>query len=154
MARSTSIQAYNKIKQDGLLSKLRFEVYNYVYHNGPCTAKHIFKELSKVVVARGQPQPNSGVYTTRCSELRDLGVMFEVKKITCPDSNHTVILWDVTPSLPTPVVKKTTRKQLEANLKKLRVFCGEMKQKHEGKARDGGKCFDRVLKEMDRLRLR
>lgn len=153
MARSTSIQAYNKIKQNGLLSKLRFEVYDYVYHNGPCTAKHIFKELSKIVVARGKPQPNSGVYTTRCSELRNLGVMFEVKKIQCPDSKHTVISWDVTSSLPTPIIKKVTRKKLESNIKKLRLFCEDMESKHAGKKRDGGKCFGRVVKEMNRLKL-
>ena len=153
MARSTSIQAYNEIKKSGLLSKLRWQVYDYVYHNGPCTAKKIFKELSKKVVAAGRQQPNSGVYTTRCSELRNRGVFQEIKKVRCPDSNRIVILWDVTSALPARVPKTSTRKKIDANLKRLRTFCEKGKKHLAGKQKDAGKVFGRVLAEMDSLKL-
>jgi hypothetical protein len=154
MTRQTSIDAYYEIKQSGLLSKLRFEVYEYVYNNGPSTAKAIFKGLSKIVVAAGKEQPNSGVYTTRCSELRELGVFRELPKIKCPDSGHMVIEWDVIrTALPVAPKTKTTRQQQADNLKKLRRFCEAGKKRFDGVQKNGGKVFGRILDEMNLLEL-
>lgn len=93
MTRQTSIDAYRTIESQGLLSALRFRVYEHLFHNGPCTAK-------EVDIALRDPTQASGVYQTRLSELRDLGVVREIGKKTCQYSGHSVILWDVTKSLP------------------------------------------------------
>lgn len=100
MSRDTSIEAYHIIQENGLLKKLKWQVYDYVYHNGPCTGKQVDMALSS-------PTQNSGVFSTRLSELRDMGVMEEVGKIKCHITGHSVILWDVTSSLPVKVRKES-----------------------------------------------
>lgn len=98
MTRQTSIDVYHQIKDNGLLSKLRWEVYDFVFKNGPCTAKDLDLAL------RSSTQ-STGVYTTRLSELRDAGVLEEVGETACKFTGHTVILWDVTASLPRKLEK-------------------------------------------------
>lgn len=154
MTRQTSIDAYYEIKQSGLLSKLRFDVYEYVYIKGPSTAKAIFKGLSEQVVAAGSEQPNSGVYTTRCSELRDLGVFRELPKIKCPDSGHMVIEWDVMrTALPVTPKKKTSRQEQSDNLKALRESIEKTSQKHGDKKVSCEKLCEIILARMDNLGL-
>lgn len=41
MARDTSREAYNKIKEMGLLSQRRWEVYDILYSHGPMTGGEI-----------------------------------------------------------------------------------------------------------------
>jgi hypothetical protein len=154
MTRQTSIDAYHKIKQNGLLSKLRFDVYEYVYNSGPSTAKAIFKGLSKQVVAAGKEQPNSGVYTTRCSELRDLGVFMELPKIKCPDSGHMVIEWDVIKAaLPVAPTKKISRQEQTDNLKELRASIERTSDKHGSNKVPCDTVCESILRRMDKLGL-
>jgi len=42
LSRDTSIEAYRTIKANGLLSKRRLQVYEYLFNHGPATAKEIF----------------------------------------------------------------------------------------------------------------
>jgi hypothetical protein len=96
--RQTSIEAYNKIKENGLLSQRRFEVYDYVFGNGPTTARGAVKALSK---KRGEQVAISfSSYAARFSELRDVGVLAEVGTTIDKDTGCEVILWDVTDRLP------------------------------------------------------
>jgi len=99
MTRRTSRDAYYSIKENGLLSKRRFEVYEYVYLNGPCTAREAYKDLCK------GSQINPSSYLSRFSELRDLGVLEEVGERFDSETKQTVILWDVTDAMPSKVKK-------------------------------------------------
>lgn len=89
MVRDTSIEVYNKIKADGLLSKKRFELYDHIYHYGPLTASSAFKAL-------GWKTNQSGRFT----ELEQRGVIRAIGKTEDADTGHTVTLWDITSHLP------------------------------------------------------
>jgi len=94
--RQTSIDAYNEILFNGLLSKRRWEVYNFLYQNGPLTAEEIRVALC--------PNLGNGI-TPRLSELKALGVIVEVGTKKNP-SGMEAILWDVTGNLPIALPKK------------------------------------------------
>lgn len=100
--RQTSIDAYHEIKESGLLSKRRMEVYDWLFHNGPATGNEVFQGMvnNKMIT-------NANI-TTRLGELRDMGVAYEVGVVKCPVTGKSVIQWDVTGSLPNKVEKKAT----------------------------------------------
>jgi len=91
MVRDTSIEAYQKIEAEGLLSKLRWIVYDYIYHHGPCTQRQ---------VERGLLGRLSHSITPRFAELEDLGVIKSVGEVKSDETNHMNISWDVTSNLP------------------------------------------------------
>ena len=97
MVRETSAAAYHEIVESGLLSKRRLQVYEYLYRNGPCTARQ---------VSEGVP----GGWK-RLGELRDLGVVAEIGQTVCGVTAKTVILWDVTSDLPKEARLNTTGPQ-------------------------------------------
>ena len=104
MKRNTSIQAYQTIKENGLLSWRRMEVYECLYHHGPMTGKQL-------TISLNTNQSNSGAYATRLSELRDRGVVQELGTTKCEYTGYEVILWDVTSNLPTDFKKPPSEKE-------------------------------------------
>lgn len=106
MTRETSVEAYNTIRQNGLLSQRRWQVYDFVYQNGPCAARDATKSLMNQGL-------NSGSISTRFSELKEMGLLIEVGEKVDDETKMRVILWDVTDKLPTKLSKKKlTVKQL------------------------------------------
>jgi hypothetical protein len=101
--RQTSIEAYNKIKQDGLLSKRRLQVYDVVYAKGPLTVVECCKILSNTMDTRS--------ISPRFTELRNLGVFSEIGVRQCSVTGRNVILWDVTSLLPVKPKKRMTLKE-------------------------------------------
>jgi hypothetical protein len=91
MIRQTSIDAYRKIEAEGLLSKLRFTVYDCVFHFGPMTAQECAKKINPL---------HQKSITPRFSELESMGVLREVGERKCNVTGMTVIEWDVTKNLP------------------------------------------------------
>lgn len=89
MVRQSSIEAFKHIKENGLLSARRFNVYEFIVLHGPCTFKQIDMALR-------QPTITSGSYSGRLSELRRMGLIKEVGTTKCPVSGNTVILWEAT----------------------------------------------------------
>lgn len=113
MIRRTSIEAYRKIESQGLLSKRRLEVYQYVYNHGPVIAKEAWLAIA--------PNSNSGVITTRFSELQRAGVLEPVGETIDERTGMIAILWDVTDQLPRKVqrVVSPTKKQLINRMREL-----------------------------------
>jgi hypothetical protein len=105
MVRETSIECYNEIKSNGLLTKRRLEVYEAIYNSAPCTASEVFK-------ANNLETNQSGRFT----ELRNLGVIYEVRTRKCNITNRTAIEWDLTDRLPKMVKPNSNSKP--KNLKK------------------------------------
>jgi len=105
MARDTSIEAFNKIKENGLLGKRQFEVYNWFFENGPATARDCYESL-----CRGKVILNPGSYITRISELKKMGSMIEVGERVDSDTKHRVYLWDVTSKIPVKFEKPKRQK--------------------------------------------
>jgi hypothetical protein len=104
--RRTSLEAYQEIVENGLLSKRRLQVYQILFKYGPLTGGQIL-QIAKSKIPIG----NSGTITTRLSELRRQGAIKEVGEINCPISGYKSILWDVTNDIPVKLEMKKTRKE-------------------------------------------
>ncbi len=87
MARETSIEAYHRVKETGILSSLRLKVFEILCFHGPMTAN----EMRQF----GDPNANSGVYSTRLSELREMKIVRESPKRPCKTTGYNAIVWDV-----------------------------------------------------------
>ena len=102
--RQTSIDCYNQIKQEGLLSKRRLQVFESVFNNAPCTASEVFNEKNLKTNQSG-----------RFTELRDLGVIYEKGERLCSVTGRNVIEWDLTDRLPVNVKKSNKTKKHKIN---------------------------------------
>jgi hypothetical protein len=122
--RQTSIDVYREMEASGLLSARRWEVYEILWHHGPMTSNEIFQH------ARLHGNPNYRHNTNaRMTELRDLGVAQELGATICQVTKRRVILWDVTDRLPVKSaerIKGPTRKQLIAEIERLRARCAAL----------------------------
>jgi hypothetical protein len=103
MTRQTSIDCYNQIKANGLLSKLRLRALNAMLYSSPCTAGELQSHID-----RNQIQVKHS--WKLLSQLRDLGVIYEKGIRKCNVTGKNVIEWDLTDKLPlkdkAPVVTK------------------------------------------------
>ncbi len=106
MVRQTSIDAFNKIKGNGLLSRRKLEVYGILYKNGPLTAHEVVNIARKMY-----PKANQTGFNARLSELEKLGVVSVVGQKINSISNKQNALWDVTNKLPEKPSKILTTKQ-------------------------------------------
>ena len=104
-ARQTSIDCYNEIKADGLLSKMRFEVYSALLSMGkPSTTREVYQTMN---VLKQE--------ATRFTELRNLGVIYEAQNRKCTITGRTSIEWDLTDRLPVNVKKSNKTKKDKIN---------------------------------------
>lgn len=103
MIRETSKKSYREIKENGLLSRRRFQVYKTVYKYGPMTGGEIFERLK---IGRA----NSNI-SARLNELRKMGVVKEVGNKICESTSMTVILWDATSNLPSKLPERIGKVQ-------------------------------------------
>ena len=113
--RQTSIDCYTQIKEEGLLSKMRFKVYEAILKKAPCTSAEVLSTiLSK----------NSAITSSRArfTELRNLGVIYEVQNRKCTITGRTSIEWDLTDRLPINIKKsnKTKKQKIDEVLNSLR----------------------------------
>ena len=111
--RQTSIDCYNQIKSEGLLSKRRLQVYESIFNYAPCTASEVFNDKNLKTNQSG-----------RFTELRDLGVIYEKGEKKCSITGRNVIEWDLTDRLPVNVKKtiKTKKQKINDALNLLRVL--------------------------------
>lgn len=110
--RQTSIDCFNQIKAEGLLSKQRLEVYFALLKMGkPSTTREVYATMNV-------PKQEA----TRFTELRNLGVIYEVKNRKCSITGRTAIEWDLTDKLPTNLIvtPPTKKDRLNATLIALR----------------------------------
>lgn len=103
MARQTSIQAYREIEADGVLGKLQWAVYSFLFQKGPLTTRGVHSGIKSI--AR-----DVGIVSTRLTELTSMGLVYEVKEVRCEVTGKSVILWDVTANLPVKLKKKKKKK--------------------------------------------
>jgi len=104
--RQTSIDCYNQITQEGLLSKRREEVYKAIYKAAPCTTNEALKHIHS----------GSHGIGSRTTELRQLGVIYERGVRKCKITGRNTIEWDVTGRLPvTEKMSKEVRAAIKFN---------------------------------------
>jgi S-adenosylmethionine:diacylglycerol 3-amino-3-carboxypropyl transferase len=116
--RQTSIDVYNEIKNNGLLSDLRFKVYSSLFKYGACTANELVKKMAD----SGDKLESRDFFAQRLSELRNLGVIREVNKRKCEITGRIAIVWEVTNNLPTEYKKPLTSKE---RMKKASLLIGD-----------------------------
>jgi hypothetical protein len=111
MTRRTSIEAYNEIKENGLLSRRRFQVYeSLALLHRSATASEIATKMP------GQKSESVGANIhARLGELRECGVVEEDGETKCPLTGMMVILWKITSNLPIKKTKPTRIKCKECN---------------------------------------
>jgi len=116
--RETSINCYNEIKAEGLLSKLRLRTLNAMLYSSPCTAGELQSYID-------QNQIQVKHSWKLLSQLRDLGVVYEKNERKCNVTGRVVIEWDLTDKLPIkPTTPSNTKKQrVEDALNALRSLC-------------------------------
>ena len=103
--RQTSIDCYNQIKQEGLLSKRRLEIYEAILKNAPCTTNEALKDVHS----------GSHGVGSRTTELRDAGVIYEKDVRPCRVTGRNVIEWDLTDRLPVNIKKSNKTKKQRTN---------------------------------------
>ena len=115
MARETSIETYNQIKAEGLLSERRLQVYEILYEHGPMTGS----QVSKIFHQKHTGTTLSETVRNRITELIERGVVKEMPEtVICPFSKRRVLQFDVTSGLPTEPQKQITRKERIISVKK------------------------------------
>jgi hypothetical protein len=124
--RQTSIDCYNQIKSEGLLSDLKLLTYHAMLHTAPCTAGELqsYIEKNQIKVKHSWKL---------LSQLRDLGVIYEKSVRICFVTNRNVIEWDLTDKLPlkekAPVVTK--KQKIEAVLNDISDFAKTLSSEEE-----------------------
>ena len=111
MSRPTSRETYFNIKENGLLSRLRFQVYDIIYQHQPIT-------ISQMIRIAASEVTNTGSFTGRISELERMGLIYSVKEDECPVTGRNVIFWGTTDNLPAPLEKKPTKTEIIRDLEK------------------------------------
>lgn len=107
MIRETSFEAYHQIKENGLLSRRRFQVYEILFNHGPLTGSEVASKFRDQFGRMGTSNMN---IVTRLGEMRDSGVVTELGQRLCSVTGMKVILWDVTKNLPTKFDKPKHQK--------------------------------------------
>tara|TARA_R110000751_G_scaffold65819_6_gene134536 strand:+ start:631 stop:1050 length:420 start_codon:yes stop_codon:yes gene_type:complete len=105
--RQTSIDCYNKIRSNGLLSKRRLETFKAIIKIAPCTASEVQHSINYHNGGRDCMK--------RISELRDRGVIYEVRTRECRVTGRNVIEWDLTDRLPVEIKKSNKTKKHRVN---------------------------------------
>lgn len=111
-ARQTSIDCYNQIREEGLLSNMRFRVYSALLAMGkPSTTREVYATMNVIKQE-----------ATRFTELRKLGVIYEVQNRKCNITGRTSIEWDLTDRLPIKIKKcnRTKKHKIDDALNSLR----------------------------------
>lgn len=103
MIRQTSIDCYNEIKSNGLISKRRLQALEYMLKIAPCTASELQDSM---------PYHDGGRDAhKRLTELVKLGLIYEKNTRKCKITGKNVIEWDLTDNLPKNVKLNTNAKQ-------------------------------------------
>jgi hypothetical protein len=103
MTQQTSIDTYNQIKAEGLLSKMRLKVLSKLVLIAPATASELADFIG---YENGGRKAHS-----RLSELKDLGVIYEKCTRKCRITGRNVIEWDLTNRLPKALSQNKKPKQ-------------------------------------------
>jgi hypothetical protein len=115
-----SMDAFNHIKKNGLLSDKRLKVYHILaLHPQGLTGS----EVSNIYKQHYPTSQHSETIRNRITELRDSGVLDEVGNVVCQFTKRNVMKYRVNGQMPTKLVPKkslnTNIDEIIADLKKL-----------------------------------
>ncbi len=113
MIQTTSIQTYDAIKNSGLLSDKRMKVYDIFYENPQGLTG---TQVSNIFKSKFPSAEHSETIRNRITELRDMGVLYEVGIVECEYTHRNVMKFALTDNLPVPLPKKLTLQQKVDNV--------------------------------------
>ena len=106
--RETSIEAYNKIKANGLLRQVQLETYSIFFESGPLTTN----EMLQIAAKKRGSSSYRGLASLQKAVRRlcHLGVLKELEKRVCLVTGNNALEFDVTNKLPVEPLKKKKEK--------------------------------------------
>lgn len=120
MSRETSIAAFGRAKESGLVGRRQLQVLHIVALHGPMTANEAFNKLREELGKEFRFDSNT---RARFTELRDMDLLQESGTRPCSITGRDCILWDLTGrAARKPPAKKTARqriRELEEQVKAL-----------------------------------
>ena len=99
--RQTSILTFQRIKESGMLSKRRFQVYEELFHYGPKTIGEVRQKFRSV-----HPKMSDSSISSRFSELERMNVVTTVGFKDDENTGNRCTLWDVTDNMPVKLDKQ------------------------------------------------
>ena len=111
--RDTSIDAYKKVVDSGLLSTKLIQAFTIIYRFGPMTSR----EANQKFVENFVVENNLNQFRALLTHLQNMDVIQTIEKVVCPISKMTVYNFDITGRLPIKE-HKVTLKDKKANLLK------------------------------------
>lgn len=108
-----SLDAFNHIKKNGLLSDKRLKVYQIFVHNPNGLTGSQVSEIYKKNFPSSQ---HSETIRNRIIELKDMGVLDEVGNVVCQFTKRTVMKYKANTNMPTKLVAK---KSLNTNINEI-----------------------------------
>lgn len=141
MVRDTSIAAYHAIKERGLLSERRFQVYEIFVEANPRPLTG--SQVSRLWHDRYQGSDTSEVVRSRITELAERGLLEEDGTVFDDRTEMMVIAWRVVDRLPAEVERRESKaqkvKRLETEVERLRRLVDDLSRKLEDEAERRGK---------------
>jgi len=110
MTQETSKHAYKLAIESGLVSRLRLKVFEVLCQHSPMTANECRQYL--------QTTNNSGVYSTRFSELERQGLIYSKESRACQITGYKAMVWEITGSYPHKLAANGSKKQIVARMVK------------------------------------
>lgn len=104
MSTDTSAIAYRTIQENGLLSKLQWEVYDILHHYGPLTMRELHDRHLK--------QYNDRSISPRFKELFESGCIEKLPKSYCTISGNLAYKWQVSGGLPRKAKKEKSKNEI------------------------------------------
>lgn len=96
MIRDTSIESYKQVVNSGYLSSQLIRSFDIIFRYGPLTSR----EAHKHFIGIHDGTDNLNLFRSKLSMLQDMGVIYTVDKVKCPETHKTVYRFDVTGNLP------------------------------------------------------
>lgn len=134
MIRQTSRDAYNAIKENGLLSPLRWQIYDILFLMGPLTQREIY-EILKI---------ESQTITPRFAEMEKMGVIEIVGQKFCKKTKMMNNAYDVTSSLPKKIkkeLKESTKNKLKRAIEVIEFYSRGGNSQTDTWIKEGLGCF-------------
>ncbi len=91
----TRDEAFQTIKDNRLLTKRRWQVYETIYLKGPMTASEVHREMEKL-----EPGISNTCIRVRIAELGRMNVVTTTSKRDCTFSGRFSNVWETTENLP------------------------------------------------------
>ena len=129
MVKTTSIETYHSIKDSGVLSEKRMNVFDIFYENPNGLTG---SEVSEIYKGKFPSSKHSETIRNRITELCQMGVIVEMGVSECPYTKRKVMKWCCIDRLPIPLEKKPTRKeQIKEILDDITAFGKSLKSEEE-----------------------